>query len=48
MTVLDLSAGGGYTSELLARAIGPAGKIHGQSRATAKRPNRRCPRTSSR
>lgn len=29
---LDLSAGGGYTTELLARAIGPSGKVYGQSR----------------
>ena len=28
----DLSAGGGYTTELLARAIGPSGKVYGQSR----------------
>jgi predicted methyltransferase len=32
MVALDLSAGGGYTSELLARAIGPTGKVYGQSR----------------
>lgn len=31
-TALDLSAAGGYTTELLARAIGPAGKVYGQSR----------------
>ncbi|SNS92130.1 Predicted methyltransferase [Noviherbaspirillum humi] len=31
MTVLDLSAGGGYTTELLARAVGPGGKVYGQS-----------------
>ena len=31
MTALDVSAGGGYTSELLARAIGPAGTVYGQS-----------------
>jgi predicted methyltransferase len=29
---LDLSAGGGYTTELLARSIGPGGKVFGQSR----------------
>jgi len=29
---LDLSAGGGYTTELLARSIGPTGKVYGQSR----------------
>src|SRR5205809_1008610 len=29
---LDLSAGGGYTTELLARSIGPTGKVFGQSR----------------
>ncbi len=28
---LDVSAGGGYTTELLARAIGPTGTVYGQS-----------------
>src|ERR1700761_7321626 len=32
ITALDLSAGGGYTTELLARATGPNGKVYGQSR----------------
>jgi predicted methyltransferase len=32
ITALDLSAGGGYTTELLARSIGPGGKVFGQSR----------------
>lgn len=32
IVAVDLSAGGGYTTELLARAIGPAGKVYGQSR----------------
>jgi predicted methyltransferase len=32
ITALDLSAGGGYTTELLARSIGPSGKVYGQSR----------------
>jgi len=32
LTALDLSAGGGYTTELLARALGPTGKVYGQSR----------------
>jgi predicted methyltransferase len=31
MIALDLSAGGGYTTELLARAVGPSGAIYGQS-----------------
>jgi predicted methyltransferase len=31
MVVLDLSAGGGYTTELLARSIGPTGRVYGQS-----------------
>jgi predicted methyltransferase len=31
MVALDVSAGGGYTTELLARAIGPAGRVYGQS-----------------
>jgi predicted methyltransferase len=30
MTALDLSAGGGYTSELLARAAGPDGRVYAQ------------------
>jgi predicted methyltransferase len=30
-TALDVSTGGGYTTELLARAIGPAGTVYGQS-----------------
>jgi predicted methyltransferase len=32
MTALDLSAAGGYTTELLARTIGPSGMVYGQSR----------------
>jgi predicted methyltransferase len=32
ITALDISSGGGYTTELLARAIGPTGKVYGQSR----------------
>ena len=35
---LDLSAGGGYTTELLARAIGPSGKAFGQSPPPTVRP----------
>lgn len=31
MTVLDISAGKGYTSDLLARAVGPTGRVYGQS-----------------
>lgn len=31
MVALDLSAGGGYTSELLTRAVGPSGRVYGQS-----------------
>ena len=30
MTALDLSAGGGYTSELLARSAGPTGRVYSQ------------------
>ena len=32
LVALDLSAGGGYTTELLARSIGPSGAVYGQSR----------------
>jgi predicted methyltransferase len=35
MTALDLSAGGGYTTELLARAVGPTGRAIGQVRRAA-------------
>jgi predicted methyltransferase len=35
---LDLSAAGGYTTELLARAIGPSGTVYGQSQP--RDPNR--------
>ncbi len=38
ITALDLSAGGGYTSELLARAIGPSGAVYGQSRPRPTQP----------
>ena len=31
-TALDVFTGGGYTTELLARAIGPTGLVYGQSR----------------
>ena len=31
MMALDLSAGGGYTTELLARAVGPTGRVYGQN-----------------
>jgi predicted methyltransferase len=31
MVAMDLSAGNGYTTELLARAVGPAGRVYGQS-----------------
>ncbi|HEY4068216.1 MAG TPA: hypothetical protein VGM74_15055 [Burkholderiaceae bacterium] len=31
IVALDVSAGGGYTTELLARAIGPTGQVFGQS-----------------
>jgi predicted methyltransferase len=41
MTALDLSAGGGYTTELIARAVGPAGRVYGQSRPID--PNRSAP-----
>jgi predicted methyltransferase len=31
MVALDVVAGGGYTTELLARGIGPTGKVYGQA-----------------
>jgi predicted methyltransferase len=33
MVGLDVSAGGGYTTELIARAVGPTGRVYGQTRA---------------
>jgi len=31
MVVLDVSAGGGYTTELLERAVAPSGRVYGQT-----------------
>ncbi len=45
ITALDLSAGGGYTSELLARAIGPSGAVYGQSRP--RNPDQAAPRPAA-
>ena len=33
MVALDVSAAGGYTTELIARAVGPSGRVYGQTRA---------------
>jgi len=38
MVALDLSAGGGYTSELLARTTGPTGRVYAQSPPRVARP----------
>ena len=38
ITAFDISAAGGYTTELLARAVGPTGKVYGQSQP--RDPNR--------
>jgi predicted methyltransferase len=38
IVALDLSAAGGYTTELLARAIGPSGTAYGQSRPPSQTP----------
>jgi predicted methyltransferase len=35
MTVLDMGAGGGYSTELMARSVGPTGKVYGQDAADA-------------
>ena len=45
MAALDVSAAGGYTTELLARAIGPAGIVYGQSRPVV--PNAAAPAPSA-
>src|SRR5215469_15687835 len=44
IVALDLSAAGGYTTELLARSIGAAGKVYGQSRP--RDPNQAPPSSS--
>ena len=42
MRVLDLGAGGGYSTELLARAVGPGGTVYGQdSQAVSPRARER-------
>src|SRR5690348_5364513 len=38
IVALDLSAAGGYTTELLARSVGPGGKVYGQSRPRPSSP----------
>src|SRR3954470_2477045 len=38
IVALDISAAGGYTTELLARALGPAGTVYGQSRPPSETP----------
>ena len=37
MTVLDMGAGAGYSTELMARAVGPTGKVYGQNGSTFAR-----------
>ena len=37
MVALDVSAGGGYTTELIARAVAPSGKVYGQVPTNAQR-----------
>lgn len=37
MKVLDMGAGGGYSTELLARSVGPAGKVVAQNSAPSER-----------
>ncbi|MDB6000155.1 MAG: methyltransferase [Rhizobacter sp.] len=45
MVALDVSAGGGYTTELLARSVGPTGAVYGQS--PPRDPNRMAPRPAA-
>jgi predicted methyltransferase len=44
-TALDVSTGGGYTTELLARAIGPGGTVYGQSQP--RDPNKAPPKPAA-
>jgi len=41
MAVLDMGAGGGYSTELMARAVGPEGKIFAQDHETSARAKER-------
>jgi predicted methyltransferase len=41
MTVLDVAAGGGYSTELMARAVGLGGKVYGQDYETSARAKER-------
>jgi predicted methyltransferase len=41
MTVLDMGAGAGYSTELMARAVSPSGKVYGQDFETAARAKER-------
>jgi predicted methyltransferase len=36
-TVLDMGAGGGYSTELMARSVGPTGKVFGQNGTDSER-----------
>lgn len=36
-TVLDMGAGGGYSTELMARSVGPTGKVYGQNAKESER-----------
>ena len=37
MRVLDMGAGGGYSTELMARSVGPTGKVYGQNEKESER-----------
>ena len=41
MVALDVSAGGGYTTELLARAVGPEGRCSAKARRAIPAARRR-------
>src|SRR6185503_9330233 len=41
MTALDMGAGGGYSTELMARAVGSSGKVYGQDYETGARAKER-------
>lgn len=37
MKVIDMGAGGGYSTELMARAVGPSGRVYGQNTQARER-----------
>ena len=48
MVALDVSAAGGYTTELIARAVGPSGRVYGQTPRASRCASRAARRSKAR